>query len=182
MSRLQEEAKSSLTPLILGQTPIVSVKSQITIASWVAMTWMTSEHLDQRGQATSQEDREWLMEKGEPPDDWLVWIGRYQGTRWPEQISSMSNFVGSAKELAAETRPLVNTQVTTFVVGHLVGHTFSSPIVRHAEVSIDGLAPIWPAAPADLDWPGLPILDDDDIDSVADAIPRGLSRMIRGRN
>jgi hypothetical protein len=129
MSRIQNDAKPFLIPLIRGQRAVLNQKAQKAILAWCAMATITGDYLPRDATATaiSQGERDWFRDHGVPPDNWKIWIGNYRRQKgiWNHYVVPI---------LAAEDVPQgttdglaqPNTQSTTFVVGDLLVHVLSS--------------------------------------------------------
>jgi hypothetical protein len=128
MSRLQSGAKPALIPLIEGRPSILSASAQGAIAAWCAMSTMTGEFLsfDPTAIAISQAERDWLRDFQTPPKNWKIWIGHYPRRKgiWTHYVIPLR-----AKDIfnvPDDPLALPNTQTTTFVIGNLFVHIFSS--------------------------------------------------------
>ena len=87
LSQIQNDAKPILIPLFEGGTITLEQTAQQMVATWVAMSTMTGEHLsqEQRRLAIPQSDRTWLIERRIPPPGWCIWIGHYPRQENPTQ-------------------------------------------------------------------------------------------------
>lgn len=83
MSRVQNDAKTSLTRLMRDDWRDLTLVEAGKIATWVAMVTMCLEFADLRTQAVPPEERRALMETGEPPTNWLIGIGRCDNQNAP---------------------------------------------------------------------------------------------------
>lgn len=83
MSRLQEQAKPYLVPMLRGEPVTLRKNGQTAVAAWVTMMVMVGEHLNQKLVAVPLSDRQWLMNHGRSPSHWRVWIGRHRATNHP---------------------------------------------------------------------------------------------------
>ena len=85
LSRIQEQAKPYLIPLIRGERFALNPDGQRAVGTWCAMATMTGEYLDRDADAigVSQADRDHLMQTGTAPPHWKIWIGRYIGYALP---------------------------------------------------------------------------------------------------
>lgn len=184
MSRLQSQAKNCLTPLLLGQTPVVSAASQKIIARWSAVTAVVADFMDPRAQCVSAEDRRWLAREEGLPPNWLVWAGRYAGVRWDwGYLRIGTTLARMPKGTTPDEMPPANTQITTFVLGRAVFHAFNSPMVAEMGVTFRTLRQMWPWTPSDFDWTELPTLDDDAVDDLSLVISEVLDDFLqRQRN
>jgi hypothetical protein len=80
MSRLQDDAKSILVPLIRGEWPRLQDNQAAGLAAWVTMLVMVNEFTDPKTVATSAKQRRAFQRERTPPDTWFIWIGRYEDT------------------------------------------------------------------------------------------------------
>lgn len=179
MSILQQRAKPYLIPLMRGDKIILDKHAQHILASWAAMAVMVAEHLAPDKVAVPQIDRRYLwLTKLPPKAGWKIWIGNYRRGNWAGYWVHNSLPVG--EEYVAYTVngrvPTPNTQITTFVVGHLYVHAFSSATVGDfvARTNPVGrarqrLAQIWPTREQAIFWPPM-VMTDKDADAVAVAI------------
>lgn len=77
MSRLESQTKSVLQPLLMGESIVLDVSSQITIALWSLKTVMVLEALDQpRQRVYTQQEREQLRELSMIPWRSSVWLAK----------------------------------------------------------------------------------------------------------
>jgi hypothetical protein len=129
MSRIQNDAKPFLIPLIQGKKIVLGSAAQKAIGAWCAMVTITSDYLprDPSAIAISQAERDWFREHKAPPDHWKIWIGDYRRQKgvWNHYVVPI---LDSNNILHRPDGPLAqpNTQSTTFVVGNLLVHTLSS--------------------------------------------------------
>jgi hypothetical protein len=174
LSQIQNDAKPILIPLFEGAKITLDPSAQQLVATWIAMATMTGEFLsqDEARVAVPQSDRTWLMEKRSPPPGWCIWIGHYPRLENPTQWVKASFPVLDANELpdTITDRDLAPTlQTTAFSVGNLFAFAMSChfPEIprgwdwRTAPTARDLLQLIWPTNPTAIDWPPLPMSDDD---------------------
>jgi hypothetical protein len=182
MSRLESRAKPILVPLILGHSFTLAASDQWAIAAWAAMTTISAEMDDPETAVVPFSDRQWLMNMGEAPSHWYVWIGRYQGQRWrtwfrhhrfnysqdivlPQSVLALVKYQGDSA---------LRIQVTTLVAGELLLQTLSGTannkgVSPFSYVDAMWLSNIWPGAGPPIVWDQLPILGDSNVDGVANA-------------
>jgi hypothetical protein len=164
LSRIQNTTKPLLIPMFTGQTCVLGVPAQTTIATWAAMATMTAEHLTKGPSlvAVSQADREWLWKKGTPPPDWRIWIGRFQRHKLPERWTHCSVPIYEREPMiAANGMPQCNTQTTTFMIGDLLVHAMSAAFPNHAQDwdwrswprGQQVVTQIWPTVESATVWP-----------------------------
>jgi hypothetical protein len=181
MSQLQNQAKPFLIPLFEGKECALAAEARTTVSAWIAMATMTSEHVsrDPKQIAISQAERDWLMNKRTPPDEWRIWIGRHRSQGWPGQwVHATFPVASAAKNITNEDRQ-PNTQTTAFQIGELFVFVMSSifpdiPKVWDWENTPRArrcLRQLWPHVGGTLIWPGLD-MSDADADTFAKAFYR----------
>ncbi len=174
LSQIQNAAKPILIPLLEGGTTTLDETAQQLVATWLAMSTMTGEHLsqDQARVAVPQSDRTWLMEKGTPPSGWCIWVGHYPRQTNPTQWVKASFPIVNADKLpdTISDEDLAPTmQTTAFSVGNLFAFAMSChfpeiPIGwdwRTAPRARDILTRVWPIRSPMIAWPPSPMSDDD---------------------
>jgi hypothetical protein len=170
MSVLQNTAKPILLPLIMGEKIVLSQSAQRIVAAWCAMSIMTADFFYPERQAIPQVQRDWLRDKGEPPPDtWKIWIANYQRVEWVNHCARNLIPVLAGKEdipeFSADGIPRPNTQTTSFVVGKLYIHAYSSVLPNMVEkIGIspplsEAICQIWPVREHFVAWPTTPITD-----------------------
>ena len=188
MSKLQEQAKSILLPLILGQPAVLNQNAQECLAAWIAMTVVTAEFFYPSTTAISSDQRYSLYHHQRPPTDgWKIWIGRYQRGKWQGYWAKNSQIIISEEDTSPPSDievPPPNTQTTTLVVGELYIHVFSCPsvwVVDRIGLTSKGaekIAQIWPIQESMIAWP-ISLMSDLDADNFASAIANTLDRLGR---
>lgn len=174
MSRLQNNAKPYLIPLLEGQKTVIGRDAQTAIAAWATMVTMTAEFmLAGTKLGVLQTDRTALQTAEKPLNHWKIWIGHYPGNgEWPHQWSHTSVPVIGGEQLPSAEKvytPLPNTQTTTFVIGKLYVHAMSC---EYPEIVRDWhwlwntrlrnlLIQIWPMNHQFLAWPIHGLIDAD---------------------
>jgi hypothetical protein len=123
MGRLQERAKPLLLPFLNGDVMALDVHQQEILAAWVAMFVMVAEHFDPDEVATTQTQRNYLMENQKPPSNWKIWFGDLdEKSRWPSLLAHFAVPISSpevVQEVMGNGFPRPNTQTMTFRVGRL---------------------------------------------------------------
>ncbi len=189
MSRLQEQSKDYLLPLVSGTACTLGKNRQTALATWCAMSAMTAEFLgDGRRQAISPADRNHLQSKLRPPSPlyWRIWIAHYVRRDWVGQWVQMMSRVASDGDKVVDSDGIAvpNTQTTTLVVGQLYIHLFSCPhdeIVRRVEPTETAkslFTQIWPVDQRIVRWPTTTITDEN-ADHFALAIMQALDNVHR---
>jgi hypothetical protein len=176
MGSIEEWAKPSLVPLIKGTGAFLNRDNQRAIATWIAMKAMVGEYFDLTKVAIPLSERQFMRDNRCAPDaNWKIWIGNYERTKWLGQYAHGA--MGIAPSVRAKDRKpeIPNTQVTTFVIGKLYAHVFSSEIARLVsrfslcQRAIGKLAGVWPLQEDFIAWP-TNAMDDADADAMASAI------------
>jgi len=163
MSRLQEEAKQFLVPLLLGKKSHLHRRAQRILAAWVAMTVMVAEFLYRDRLAIPATDRQWLRENRTAPAHWRIWVGHQGRKNAPMYYKNVLTLV-SEEEFKSVPHPALpegNTQTTTISLGqHLLIHVMSSvvgaPYIRRWNIPAElaaGLGQIWPIRNGTIRWP-----------------------------
>lgn len=162
MSRIDERAKPIAVEMIQAKPITVAPEDQKTLATWLTKVAMVGDNVEREGSRISQEHRNYLRERNEPPPTWQVWVTSYGGWRWHhlrmEQLRS---------PFGLPNRP--KTYFTSSVVG--MG-TMLAVVVGHGadgiklEIGESGkqLQQIWPASQT-FDWPTEHDLSDEDADA-----------------
>lgn len=188
MSRLQEEVRPYLVPLLIGDSTKLRTRGQTKLAAWAAMTAMSGEFLEKESVAVSARDRKLLRQNGQPPEHWRIWIGQHQRKSHPLWSH---NAIALTKEKIERPTEIVpgghNTQSTTICLGkHLVVHIISSQVGRRlirkwrfrSDVEAK-LEQIWPVRRLVISWPPPSPLLDDDIHYIANQLHDNASTLIR---
>jgi hypothetical protein len=180
MSKVQNNVKIHLIPLLKGERCIINSAGLEKIATWITMATMTAEFLTHRRRqiAITQGQRMVFMNTSMPLDTWRIWMGFSEKTNpsqeWahtslpiydPEDIPNVEHFDGA---------PQTNTQCTTVRIGRFVFHSMSS--VERANIAMwnwqtasrvrSVLVPIWPKRDPFVIWP-VHGMSDADFRSVA---------------
>jgi hypothetical protein len=178
MGRLQDRSKPILEPLIRGQTCVVGVYGQLTVATWVAMTATTAEFIQRAAPPAIQpQDRHHLWRRLAPPDHWQIWMGHYGGIDKELSYAQVRFELSKSGESPVKFKdvPTVNTQTTSIILGKLYLYLFSSaiqgpwPLLLSGEISAK-LHSIWPLSGSDIRWPPQSSLTDHDVVSLKTAL------------
>lgn len=175
MSQLEERAKPILIRLLSGGTRVLSREDQTILASWSAMHIMVAEHFEPEKSAIPSTDHRYLWQTGLAPDTWKIWIGNYRRGKWVgywvhHALAIDEDYVSYSSEGSIARG---NTQTTTFIVGQLYIHAFSSSSMPSLSsrfnlgpLGIQKLAQIWPIRESALVWPPT-VMNDLDADGMA---------------
>jgi hypothetical protein len=182
MSRLQEQTKAILVPMLAGNNVTLYPKDQKLLARWIAMFVMTNEfsNNDQTKIAISARERTFVMNRNRAPANWRIWIGRFERSDadglWAHHSIPISD-KRHPIDMTEDDRPIANTQATTFAIGDIYVTVLSSAIteiVRRWHFGPRGaqlLKQIWPTIHRAVHWP-LPFMALDDATVFAGAFFR----------
>jgi hypothetical protein len=84
ISRIDDDARHAITPLIQGASTLVSQAMQRDIAAWFTKIAMVGDAIHPTRSVVQSAHRTWMMNRRIPPPHWEVWIGSYDGTIWRE--------------------------------------------------------------------------------------------------
>ena len=192
MSKVQEQTKPILLPLILGQTSSLHRKAQTTLSTWIAMSVMVAEFLDKTGTrvAISSKDRLFLKNNLRAPSNMKIWIGHFERIKWKGRWIHVTIPISDEDHAPQRSEfgvDFPNTQTTTFVIGQLYIHVLSSEIVsvvRKNEMRRGAKALLYrihPIKKSPLAWPPPMPITDEDADAIASAFgERGRRNLIFG--
>lgn len=150
MSRLQESAKAILLPLPMGDREDFnfSVDECTLLSTWATMFTMVVEFRDTESAAITYDERHSFSRTNMPSFNWHIWLGHIDQVREHEPWNFFH--YGWSRLEGPDDVPYKHTsQTTTFVVGRLVFHCYSSrdPLFE-PDATIFGLThsirPIWP--------------------------------------
>jgi hypothetical protein len=168
MKDLQDAAKPILEPILAGKPALITPYQQKLMAAWAAMCVMTGEYYSPEFASIPFSDRDYLRLYREPPKDWRIWIGRYLRGRWAGYwIHHSVPLVEDIPEGGRDAVLPPNTQTTTFIVGQIYIHAFSSAlpnITNKWRLDLQGptiLAQLWPIKEGFITWPTNDIRDRD---------------------
>ena len=143
MSGLQNAAKPVLRLLAVdGDWPSLTEDDRRRMARWAVMASMVYDAADQASTTITQASRSAFCENGEPPSNWVVWIGR-------RQDSSRDRWAGHVSYQEASGLPK-HSQATAFGLAKATVMTFSSNFAPtfHPDWMAERLSlrAIWPQA------------------------------------
>lgn len=173
MRRMEEATMPFMPALLLGTPHLLDTFSQRLLAAFLCLVSMRVELSSHDMRAIPASDRNWLRTRFEPPPDWTIWIGRYEGSpRMDERYTAMH--VASAPDVPTGVE-YCNSQVTTLVIGQLCAHMFSSTVWRNFR-GYHGLQcpAIWPPWSYDIEVSHLTVIAEADVPWLHEAIARDL--------
>lgn len=152
MSRIENEARPILTPLIVGDNATISTEDQKKIAAWAALRTIIIEFDDPSTIAVSPTMRKQIAKDGEPDSNWDVWIGTLRKAENRNFVHHGAAAAPPITLLFADPKTMAkNTQTTAIILGRLYLLTFSTfmPAVRDVlkipAGSAAALRKVWPA-------------------------------------
>ncbi|MDD1499830.1 hypothetical protein PVA19_15515 [Agrobacterium sp. CNPSo 3708] len=159
MSQMEEDCRF-IGRMIIGLPIILDPPALEGLATWIAMRAMVFERDDPSTAAIPRSDYRYLMEHKQPPPNWHIWIGFYDGRAW--QVRFKHTAVHAATTFSVRMEP--NLQSTSFGAGHLFVHAVSTTVegVEPRPPTISAMMKIWPPRTMPLHWP-LPFATDDDM-------------------
>jgi hypothetical protein len=188
MSKIQNDVKPILIPMLSGEEVVLRKKERVSISSWVGMMIMVAEYLDPDSVSISQADRCFLLKNKKLPSHWHVWIGhanRQMQPRFSHAVFPLTK--GKSGEVIRRRPGDLNTQTSTICVGeHLLIHTISSDIARslmrrwRPPENIKGsLVKVWPVGRSAVKWPPQVRLGDSEIDLLANLFSKQAQGLIK---
>lgn len=183
MSRLQEETKPILLPLIQGNKTRLRAKSQMQLAQWCTMAVMVAEFVLPKLIAIPQPSRTYFKETLLPPDNWKIWIGNFQRDKWPGYLChNVLPVFGESQSMVVNHCGVCppNTHETTYVVGNLFIYAFSSTqinVVKNwwPEGENRIIHRIFPQDRAVIRWP-CPVMNDREADVITNSFFNAVGR------
>jgi hypothetical protein len=174
--RLIEEATIPfMAPLLRAEHHILTLDQQKYVAALLCLVSMRVEFSGNM-RAIPKSDREWLMTHSEPPPDWKIWIGRYEGgAKMDQQYTAMQ--ISSSPNVPRGVEHC-NTQVTSLVIGHLYAHLFSSTAWRDF-TGYNGISlrQIWPLGTRNIVVSRLPAIREAEVPWLHETIARTLTHI-----
>ncbi len=171
MRQIEEATMPFMPSLLLGKPYLLDTICQRLLASFLCLVSMRVEFGSRGMRAIPAADRHWLMNHFEPPDEWRIWIARYEGVaRMDERYTAIQ--IASSPDVPAGMEHC-NTQVSTLVVGQLCAHLFRSTVWTdfHGYEGIN-LSLIWPPANFDIDTRFLTVVTETTLPWLHETIAR----------
>lgn len=172
--RLEESVMSPVLELMRGQPIELDASVQQRLSRWICLLTIMSERTHPPTIAVPTEHRRWLRDKLEPPPGWKIFVARYVGTNWRQFICRHYGMqLLPSEDIESD---VCDTQASTFVIGELCAHSFSSTVVAESDFGgYEGQAviPIWPTGPAVI-WGAAPPLGDNGVVTLSSAFFRAI--------
>lgn len=157
MSRLEDQAKTVLLPLIAGANVVtLDRERQTIIATWIALKVLVAEHAQPDTTVHSPEARKKFMDSPTVPPGMSVWIARCASESWE---AGYKRYAASIKRSPVPMikGELKNVQALTFGVGYFFAHVLSTtlPGKSFSFESVDkgAIIPLWPISADSISWP-----------------------------
>lgn len=169
MSENITHAKDVIIRLINEGPFEMSKENSLAFSNWATMCSMTYEFSSPELVVSTPQDRLNFMENRQPPADWAILIGQYDGSRWREQANHRA--LGSD---IIDGNMLMLGQRNVFTLGKTAVVTLSGEPAKFQNVRLlsvlRALRIVWPIGigiPMEkMQWP----LGDDQLDNLAFAI------------
>jgi hypothetical protein len=167
MSRLQNDAKPILLPLMRGERRALNRREQVTLAAWIAMFIMVAEFQTPSKVTIPQAVRERFKDTLQPPDLWAIWLGIYTRQKWHGIVVHSSIAVtdhDGSHTLNPDGSARPNTHAVTVVIGKLYIHAMGSVFPEFARKQrLDKarfpMARLWPRGIRPFKWAAIDLSD-----------------------
>jgi hypothetical protein len=159
MSRIEDEAKPILIPLLQGQKLLLRRRDREVLATWLALKMMIFECEDIRDTVIDQASRIEFMKNQKIPLRIRIWIGYHNTFDWYYSYLHQTALATSSPREPAQSG-FKNIQTTAFGFGHVftlslvTGRTEDFRINFNFPKSIGGINRLWPLGQSDINWPG----------------------------
>ena len=155
LGNLQDLAKPDLLPLIQGHWSLKHGQHG-RLAAWVVMTVLVADYANGQMSAFAPSVRKEFLNTLSPPDNWVIWLGRYDGSD-----SGLTNQVAWAAEpeINMPQRHKADSTIFSRTIGQLmviaIAGDWVFPIVKNVEKlkeyeELFGLVRILPTAQGDI--------------------------------
>ena len=154
MSRIEEEAKPILIPLLRGLPLLLDREKRSKLAVWLALKVMVGESHDPRDAVTMQEDRTAFMLSRTIPPYMKIWIGSHDSEDWYMSYWHQTARINLTPDPPAGGN-FKNIQSTALGIGHILSLTIAAT-VPHCEIDLttdQPILPLWPLQREDIEWP-----------------------------
>ena len=160
MSALQSRTKPILIPLMKGDDCKIGQEQKVILSAWATMYAMVEDHIEPGMVMVPENDRRRFYGSHRPPNNWLIWLGRYEGERFNTHF--YRNIVGEVENGSPPRVLSPDLLILTFVLGCAFFHVVNSTNQHKADFIAENYGPflklnlIWPdsgGAPADFNVP-----------------------------
>jgi hypothetical protein len=180
MSRLETAVKSTLIPLIKGESFILDVISRGVLARWITLKALVAEHdtigENQKDPIFSQAERTRFYNDRTMPPGIKIWLAKQNGSTWATGYHRHATGLSAATIDSSfeEPSPVTpkNLQTITWGIGKLLVlfHAATDPGV-YVSLDIDRpdrLIPLWPLQNGNIIWPPTFVFNDAMADDLAE--------------
>lgn len=178
LGSLETPAKPHVLALMNGDDVAIDPVMQNQLAAWLcAIVILIDADSRPEGQAIPQDDRNYFMENRLPPTTWKIWLARYEGQNWQNHRTRRSGMRVQTTPEPGSDRFICNTQVTTLVLRRLCAHIFSSTVMDLPGYEGVDLQQIWPLTGNSYLWRRAPLLNDEAVVILSEALARDLKQI-----
>lgn len=190
MSKIQNDGKSVLVPLMRGDTPIIDRPAQLKLATWLTMVTMTAQYIRWEARSIPPSEFRAFYEKPSPINGWLILFGRFHPptTIIPRAYRYQAfTFDGTMQLWVEPTKPPLqlqipalerevrhNAQSSLFVLNRFFAMTYCCPVEPiHIPTFVRRKYEVLPLArdnPAVIDTSGLIPINQDEVSAFTDAL------------
>jgi hypothetical protein len=169
MSSIEDEARPYLSKMILGNSVLISPRSQRAVAAWCALKALVGRYANT---PTFPVPPDWLTHVSdlrEPPKTWYVLLAKYSGARHLVHYDGPDAAIGKRGVPGPQARDNVRVEDQAVFMSLLVGQLAvkvvglrraSRPTMR-GKSSLEGFVQIWPVNVIPVLWPPRVPFDDD---------------------
>ncbi|WP_406360415.1 hypothetical protein OH782_00090 [Streptomyces sp. NBC_01544] len=195
MNDLEQQAESTLVPLLRGQPTHVSSAQAAILATWAAKTAMVRARVDGDPYTVPEDHRTHIMTTNTPPTNLTAWAVTCEPH--PNAMSRHHRIALHVAEPITETDPDGDTwvigvenrqskgHITTIVINHIalfIAEADSPTLHTELAVKLDptGTTPtrLWPE-PQEFKWPTAPVLTPNEVNATSEGthpLPNTITR------
>lgn len=170
MNHIDDAAKYVATPLIRDEGSLLTREMQAALALWFSKVAMVADSRNRKRSVVTQAQRDYLMARREPPEEWDVWIASYGGGEWRDLGLFQHGGHLDFTPIRGPGEKLVGYAETTFIgMGKLVALVIADdlPLVDFNVGTFARIARrIWPLGD-EFRWPLPNVLSDEGAHSAA---------------
>jgi hypothetical protein len=189
MSKIEDDAKPLLTPLITGGFSVLDAAMQTKIMEWITLKVLVADKNSFEGHPADpiydQPVRDAFKQGLVIPEGFTVWITAQTGAKWVIGFHRHASTLGVTATLPPPPSPppglatLKNVQVITWGIGKLLIHlsAISDRQLDGRFALSDGgpLLRLWPLSGKTIVWPPRYFVSDAYIDDLSEAMERFLT-------
>lgn len=173
MRDVEDEARPTLTPIIVGRATQLSEDQQVTIAKWLTMKAITAEYSDLKNVAVTTAERDEFFGTRTPLAKWQIYIGHYRGEDWKSRYHHYTYYLSEGGIHPPRGSRPINAQLTILSYGNLF--SFSVSNLRAGAFEFPDwfrqlMARIWPIKSPLVTMP-VTVISDRDADDIMNFMP-----------